>query len=91
MPSKLKTCEESIYKVSSHIKDTTLEHCINEINYNELRQQDTDKEKNNLASEVQWLNNFTKQASNKIMIYNPYSRSTASDTYTNTSIKTDNS
>ena len=74
MPSKLKICEESIYKFSSHIKNTTLEHCINEINYNELRQQDIDKEKDILASEVQRLNNFTKQASNKIMIYDPYTK-----------------
>lgn len=51
MPSKQKTCEESIYKVSSHTKKITLEHCVNEINYNELRQQDIDKEKDNLDSE----------------------------------------
>ena len=74
MPSKLKIYEEAICKVSSHFKNITLEHCINEINYNKLRQQDIDKEKDNLASEIQRLNNFTKQASNKIMIYNPYTK-----------------
>ena len=73
-PSELKICEESIYKVSSHINDTTLEHCLNEKNYNELRQQDMDEEKDNLSSETQRFNKFTKQASNEIMIYNPYTK-----------------
>ena len=74
IPSKLKNCEKSIYKVSSHIKNATLEHCINETNYNELRQQDIDKEKDKLASEMRRLNKLTKQVSNEIVIYNPYTK-----------------
>jgi len=36
MPSKLKTCNEEKFAVSTHIKNTNLEYCIEEIDYYEI-------------------------------------------------------
>ena len=48
-PSKLKTCKEDKFSASTHIKNTSLENCIEDINYDEIRNKHINEEQNNLS------------------------------------------
>ena len=50
MPSKLKTSKEEKFAVSTHINNTSLENCIEDINYDEIRSKDIQEERNKLSS-----------------------------------------
>ena len=73
MFSKLKPCQGIENQVETYLQEAQLEDCIEEINYDDTREEEINQEQHHLNVEVHRINKLAKPI-NKKLIYNPYTK-----------------
>ena len=71
IPSKLRPCQEIECNVEHHLKNTHLATCVENLNYDEMREDAIAKELPSLNHQVQRINNLVPNGHKKL-VYNPY-------------------